>query len=487
MATRLSACPKVVLSAVEQPESLILSLLPDCVLLLHVISHLTPAEKKNLRTVCAQFRTLLNGIVRAVHLRASEVICHPLSYLGERFPATQTIQAYDDGDSTFDDERFIRFLQNSPRTLAAVSCVDVKRCHFVSRRVLAFLRQSCPALKRLAPSRWVDNCVLLELPGFKVVEHLDLGDNDVDVDAIDDMGITWIADMQALVSVSFQRCRRITDAVCKPLSNLRCLQCINLATTQFSGSGLPLLARLTSLRFLDVTDCKNFDRAGMKLLVHLKALSSVRLGGTNVSNIDLQLLVELKELKLVDLGSQFEVNDFGLDALAACKRLHNLSTGNFNVSHAVPQGFRYLTHLQFGGMYANKGLQHLFPLRKLSSLHLNGIDTVTDAVMGHLALQTTLRELCLNGGYHLSSFGLRSLAPLPSLAYLKLSACPQVGPGCVDALMAAHLQLSQVCICACPLVADGVKMYQRGKRSVVSVELSIDGTTLASRRDCIIV
>jgi len=71
------------------------------------------------------------------------------------------------------------------------------------------------------------------------------------------------------------------------------------------------------------------------------------------------------------LPCSFEVNDEGMAYLAACPSLTRLAAGSFYLERrASGGGFARLQHLSFGGSYQNKGLDLLFPLPALRSLHV---------------------------------------------------------------------------------------------------------------------
>jgi hypothetical protein len=61
-----------------------------------------------------------------------------------------------------------------------------------------------------------------------------------------------------------------------------------------------------------------------------------------------------------------------LSAVATCTNLRVLTVGSFNLVRPVlsRKDLRRLEHLSFGGGFANKGLNLLFPLLDLKSLHI---------------------------------------------------------------------------------------------------------------------
>lgn len=63
-------------------------------------------------------------------------------------------------------------------------------------------------------------------------------------------------------------------------------------------------------------------------------------------------------------------------ALADCPALTDLVAGSFNLSRTHAR-LSSLRRLQFGGVFASKGLDRLFPLPALEALSVQGIDSVT--------------------------------------------------------------------------------------------------------------
>lgn len=80
------------------------------------------------------------------------------------------LQAYDHKDASITDDDLIRFLSASGPWLEQVQAVDLKQCHYVTARLLAFLRSACPKLRKLAPSRWAEHTAMAEVAQFPDLE-----------------------------------------------------------------------------------------------------------------------------------------------------------------------------------------------------------------------------------------------------------------------------------------------------------------------------
>lgn len=80
------------------------------------------------------------------------------------------MQAFDGEDVAITDDMLVRFLADSDSWLQSLKEVNLKKCHYVTSRLLCFLRTSCPSLKKLAPSRWTNHAALREIAAFDKLE-----------------------------------------------------------------------------------------------------------------------------------------------------------------------------------------------------------------------------------------------------------------------------------------------------------------------------
>lgn len=223
---------------------------------------------------------------------------------------------------------------------------------------------------------------------------------------------------------------------------------------------------------------RNIDDDALIELSRLSSLTHLTLKGTLATNAGLKHLSTLPRLAHLDLGSKWEVDDAGLAAVAACPELKILAVGSFNLARpphqmANPKGLQKLEHLSFGGCFASKGLHVLFPLLKLRSLSIQGIDSVTDCVMRHISTsQTQLQHLFLRSGYSLTKEGLQLLTPLANLCVLSVGACPAISQVILEAFTAAHARLT-IMEHGCRLSSDGDAMCAMAPESAMGHEASI--------------
>jgi hypothetical protein len=225
----------------------------------------------------------------------------------------------------------------------------------------------------------------------------------VDVITVDDLGLASLvaSGLPSLETLSLERCRWLSDAAFKSLGRLQGLRRLNLRHTDVAAGGLAALARLGHLEELNLSSCRLVDDAALAPLSASSTLQRLLLADTQVTNAGLAHCAAMPALSLLDLGGRFEVDDTGLSHLGRCRALRHLTAGSFNLDAGwepascscssyssgsdllgpgkEDQGGRGggakklqppLEHLSFGGAFANKGLQHLFPVPSLTSLHV---------------------------------------------------------------------------------------------------------------------
>lgn len=85
---------------------------------------------------------------------------------------------------------------------------------------------------------------------------LDLGDSDIDIITVDDVGLNALVELNQLKVLSLQRCRWIGDAACMTLAQISTLQALDLSHTDISARGLVWLSQLPHLHSLNLADCR---------------------------------------------------------------------------------------------------------------------------------------------------------------------------------------------------------------------------------------
>lgn len=443
-----------------QPKKVVVNEAPWCLLeeldetLLqaHVLPLLNDQDKKSFRLSCRRAREFLNAEVKEVTITPDTLPSNYEGFFGCRFPNLRTLRARD-GSSPLTDCLLVGFLCDSGEVLSHLAVLDLKQCHYVSSFSLSFFQSCCGQLRVLSPSRWTDNCSLWDYAVFTGLEELYLGDTEVDVMAIDDVAMYAVARLSKLRHLSLRRCRLVGDGACDILATMTHLESLDLSSTGVTGAGIRNLKACSRLTSLNLSDCKGITDGALVDVAQLGALIHLDLRQTSVTNMGLAHLSALDRLHHLDLGNRFEVDDSGLRALSVLPCLGRLLAGSFNLFRPHGVGFHHLKHLHFGGIFANRGLDKLFPLPVLETLYIQGIDAVTDAVMLHVSSQTSLQQLVLSGGYMLTHRGLHALRSLSQLLCMTLSACPHITRDCVDEFLGLHGCLPRLVVSSCPRVS----------------------------------
>lgn len=211
-----------------------------------------------------------------------------------------------------------------------------------------------------------------------------------------DAGMPLVAKLTSLRTLRLGR-TPVTDLGLAHLSGLTGLQVLGLDRTQATDAGLAHLAGMTGLQLLDLSGTQVTD-AGLAHLAGLIWLQWLYLNDTEVSNDGLARLTGLIWLQWLYLNSTQVGND-GLAHLAGLTGLETLHLSRTQLTDA--------------------GLAHLAGLIRLQELYLSGT-SVTDAGLAHLAGLNGLQALGLNGT-QVTDAGLVHLAGLTGLQWLWLS------------------------------------------------------------------
>eukprot|EP00882_Tetradesmus_deserticola_P029539 GHRQ01033097.1.p1 GENE.GHRQ01033097.1~~GHRQ01033097.1.p1 ORF type:complete len:384 (+),score=127.83 GHRQ01033097.1:273-1424(+) len=287
--------------------------LPDSLVQQHLLPRMSTSDKKVFRMTNPRQRQLVNQSVRTVLVPANALnSCPAGTKLGQPFPAARTLKAFDCEEASITDAALIKFLANSEQWLHSLVEVDLKKCHHVTPQLLAFLRASCPKLRKLAPSRWADHAALRSIATFPCLEELDLGDLDADIITIDDLGLTALTGLShSLKRLGLSRCRWVSDAALCTLRQLSKLEVLDLSHTDIGPRGLSALAGLPNLHTINLTGCRNVTNEALEELAHVLPLAHLTLKGTLATNAGLQHLCALPRLTHLDLGSRWELDDTG--------------------------------------------------------------------------------------------------------------------------------------------------------------------------------
>jgi hypothetical protein len=273
-------------------------------------------------------------------------------------------------------------------------------------------------------------------------------------------GLTGLKELSIfLVNVSGKGLRHLDH-----LDSLRSLQIYY--TNQSLDAGLPHLARLKSLEYLDldggcsdtglrglagatrlrtlVLGVKGIEGPGLMHLEKLPALRSLTLVGQEFSDKRLGYIRNLRSLtRLHFFNSQgdWEVSDAGLVHLSGLTALEELQFTNVKsitdagLVHLKPLGSLRKLEME-RAQITDAGLAQLGEMKSLESLRLGG--GFTDAGLASLAKSLKLKKLHV-GGTQITDEGARHLAMISSLEHLFLTA-----PAVTDAGMDSVAQLANL-------------------------------------------
>jgi hypothetical protein len=157
------------------------------------------------------------------------------------------------------------------------------------------------------------------VPAFRF--HPDNGDV---LDKLPDPGVAFGLDFH---------CTAVSDSWAKKLARLKSLRSLNVgASLTLTDAGVKELAALTHLRGLSLFYVPVTD-AGLKDLTALKNLQALDLSYTRVTDAGLKELESLKNLQALNLGAT-KVTDVGLKALVCFRSLRWLNLSRTEVTAA---------------------------------------------------------------------------------------------------------------------------------------------------------
>lgn len=254
-----------------------------------------------------------------------------------------------------------------------------------------------------------------------------------------------IAKISTLRALDIRGCVQIKDDGLLALAPLKNLVDFKHRGFNVTNDGLAVFGELPQLRGLVMQDAANVDDGGMKYLEALDSLTSLDMTGTSMEDPGLAALsgTKLKDLRLRNTL----VEGTGLDQLASS--YETLTYLDLNESFASDEGlakiapFKNLeTLLVWQTAVTNQGLAVLSELPTLKKLTLKALGDVTDAGMAQVAQATTLVDLDLSES-GVTDEGLAKLHGLKNLTTLNVANTDVTSEG-VEAIKAAIPSLVNV-------------------------------------------
>ena len=204
------------------------------------------------------------------------------------------------------------------------------------------------------------------------------------------------------------------DTDIDPLTKLKGLRDVNLSGTQVSNDGLVKLQGVKQLRKLELQTCANISDDGMQHLAALPKLEQVLLlyNSGSITNGALQQLAKIKSLRLLDVRGCVQISDEGVAHLAT---LPNLVALKLKTSGVTDKGVAHLARLsKLRSLHlescrvSGDALQHLSGMKELEELNLYGT-LVDDEGLAHLKGLSKLKILRFRDTA-IAGTGLRHLA-----------------------------------------------------------------------------
>ena len=210
----------------------------------------------------------------------------------------------------------------------------------------------------------------------------------------------------------------MTDDLLEDLSRrTRTLSALGLSgCTQITDAGVRHLARIPSLRYLDLTGTSVTDD-GLQVLRDLPELRTLSLAWNRVSEAGISVLARCDELEHVNLGSSTGIGDAAIRALAGKRNLRDLRIALTDAGlprlHELPAFKTWQGEEAELGLVGHKSLPN----------HLSLRGTFTDAGMEHLRGLDGLFALDIDDGQlAITASGLEPLTSLAHLAVLGVDA-----------------------------------------------------------------
>jgi Leucine-rich repeat (LRR) protein len=205
----------------------------------------------------------------------------------------------------------------------------------------------------------------------------------------------------------------ITDSDMPALARLSSLKRLDLSLTRISDRGLRALKTAPAIEELNLYFAEQIGDEGTAVLRNWKHLKRVNLRGTKVTDSTLEVLAGLPGIERLDIGWA-QITDTGLEHLSALTSLRWLTMGGNKLTDAALQFLRQMPQIEYldigGTQRTDSGLWSLM---------------LTDAGVQAIAAVTELRELSL-AGTNVAGRGLALLMPLGKLERLNLQGCKRL-------------------------------------------------------------
>lgn len=293
-------------------------------------------------------------------------------------------------------------------TYTKVTGTGLRHLRGLRARSLTLPKSVCTSVKSYPFFRKprVTKRALKHLAGLEGLEHLDLRSV-----WLEDVDATDLARLDSLRELELGAAP-VSDAALEPLSALRHLEHLGVSSETLTGAGLTHLEQLPALRSLRLWELKAGD-AALTAVAGLSALEALDLRRAPISDAGLAHLRGahlLRHLSLSDVGAGPTITDSGLAQLQDVP-LHSLEVGA-GCSLAACARFSSLRRLSADHeALTQETLESVLQLPHLESLALHA--SAESACLGSLGTLEQLQELRLQGFGELAAEDAAQLAQSP--------------------------------------------------------------------------
>lgn len=271
----------------------------------------------------------------------------------------------------------------------------------------------------------------------------------------DDMEL--IGRLADLESITFEG-SAFNDETCAPLANLKKLQKVIINNANIGDATLEMLATLPELTFLDIRRDLKLSNASLEILAKMPKLTDLHAHYNSFTNSGMNKIAKVQTLKVVDVRGCSDVSDNGAKYLAKLPNLEELYF-RFMISNAGVEHLTNAANLKFVEFQdcndinadAVPSFQKMPALTGIRIFRCKGFD---DATLQGLA-QRQLERLELRD-LNISNAGIAALKDQQGLKTVELSELASVDADGLTDLLGSLKGITKLTFFTIPLNNDGM-------------------------------
>jgi hypothetical protein len=215
---------------------------------------------------------------------------------------------------------------------------------------------------------------------------------------IGDQGIAQLAKLPSLKIIDLRVSPMVTDAAMETLATMPSLRAVRVSDVNISDQGIESLMALPQLTELDIRNCRAVTKQGIQRLAEKGSLRNLKLGGPKIGDDVLEVVATMENLTSLSLEN-CSITDAGVAKLDELPLEHLTLYQTPNVTDeglavlASLNSLRTLTLRDVGAR--GTALAELPSPEKLVELNL-ALSRITDAEVVHLVGLTSLETLILS-------------------------------------------------------------------------------------------